>query len=155
MKSEFERRQRLETRGQAVMTTSSGLLTVFVGIATFLTHENYHFANGVAIVLICCSFGLFVLAAALGIATQNAFTKYAVTSVTTLDQMVGSHWNDDVDDVNGARWICAQRQIDTIKSLRIRNAWKARLALAGPITQLLAITLIAGAIIVEAISKFG
>jgi hypothetical protein len=152
MKSEFERRQRLETRGQAVMTTSAGLLTLFVAIATFMTHENYHFANRASIVLICCSFGIFVLASALGIATQNAFTSYLATSNATLDKMVDSHWNDDV---NGARWICARRHITTIKSLRIQNARKSWLALAGPVVQLVAITLLAFAVLMEVLSKFG
>lgn len=152
VKSEFERRQRLENRGQAVMTTSSGLLTLFVAIATFMAHEGYHFANCAAVFIICISFGVFVIAAALGIAAVNAFTTYIATSDATVDDMVGDHWDGDVDE---ARWICAKRQIETIKSLRVQNRRKGRLALAGPITQLGAITLLAIAVLIEVLTKFG
>jgi hypothetical protein len=154
MESEFERRRRLETRGQTVMTTSAGLLTLFIAIATFMTKENYHFGSRASIVLICCAFGVFVLASTLGIATQNAFTSYLTTSNATLDEMVDSttHWNDRVDE---ARWICAKRHLATIKSLRIQNARKAWLALAGPVFQLMAITLLGVAALMEALSKFG
>ena len=152
MKSEFERRRRLEVRGQAVITSSSGLLTLFLAIATFVVHQNYHFANCICVVLICGSFGVFVLAAAVGIATQNAFTSYVATANATIDDMVGSHWKDDADE---ARRICARRQVNTIKSLRIQNARKAWLALAGPILQLVALTMLAVAILMEVFSKFG
>lgn len=150
MKSEFERRQRLETRGQTITTTSGGLLTLFAAIATLMTGEKYHFQSHNAVLLISCAFGAFVLASASGIATQSAFVTYSSTADETLDEMVGGHWADAVDD---AKWTCAKRQVNTVKSLRKQNARKALLALSSSIVQLPAIALLASRILTEVVSK--
>lgn len=150
MKGEFERRQRLESRGQAITTTSAGLLTLFVGIATLMMGQKYHFSSHNAVLVICYAFGAFLLASAIGIATQNAFVAYSSTASQTLDDMVGEHWEDAADD---AKWICAKRQVDTVKSLRSQNAKKARLALGGAVVQLVAIALLASGILTEVLLK--
>ncbi len=148
--AEFERRKTLEARGGTIITTSASMLALIVAVsALLLGKDNVVLASTASPTLVIASLVAFVIANVLAIFVQNYSMAYTVTANETLDAMTGSHWGVDEDN---ARRVCVKRQVNTIKSLRQGNTWKARLAYASLWVEVFAIALLAAAAIVELVS---
>jgi hypothetical protein len=153
LEAEFERRKTLEARGGTIITTSAAMLALIVAVsALLLGKDKVVLASAAAPILVVTSLITFVIANVLAIFVQNYSLAYTITADETLDDMTGSRWTSTEDN---ARRVCVQRQVNTIKSLRQGNTWKARLAYAGLFVEVVAIGLLASAAIVELISHVG
>jgi hypothetical protein len=151
--AEFERRKTLEARGGTIITTSAAMLALIVAVsALLLGKDKVVLASAASPILVVASLVTFVIANVLAIFVQNYSLAYTVTANETLDAMTGSRWGTDEDN---ARRVCTRRQVNTIKSLRHGNTWKARLAYVGLFVEVVAIGLLASAAVVELISHIG
>ena len=114
LKTERERRAAYDACGQAVITTSAGLVTLLVALAALVRLAGpVAFPHAARLPLVLALAGL-ASAAALGILASWNF-RYAAVKSATLGVMVRAHWKDHEVD--------ARNSIATIKfSLLIRFA---------------------------------
>lgn len=149
--AEYDRRKTLESRGAAIVTTSSSILTLILGLTVVITGKDYSFSSTAALGLLIASLVTFVGSAIVAILVQNYGMKYTVTGAQTLEAMVQNEaWNRDAED---AKRMCLKRQINTVISLRSGNNRKALLALWSLGLQVGAIAILALALTVELISN--
>jgi len=140
---EFSRRDRLDGWAANAVTTSSGLLTLAVGLVAFVKADDSLAGVGSSQSL-GLSIVFLLLAAAFAIFARHNY-KYNVTEVSTLSEMLNEHWKDDPIDASNR---CARLQIATIESLRKVNKIKSRWLISAMIGQvaggaILGITLLA------------
>ena len=119
-KTEFESRKNIESRGAAIVTTSSALLALIFTLTVLISGnagDQAKFTSHAAIVVLYCALGAFVMAAALGIYVQNSAWRYDAADDDTLKNFIGKNaaWNGSERD---AARICASLDIDSIVSLR-------------------------------------
>ncbi|MFV8165287.1 hypothetical protein ACNQVK_24880 [Mycobacterium sp. 134] len=154
-KTEFESRKRVEDRGSAIVTTSSGLLTLIFILTVVITgkgNDAEKFTNASASVALVASLGAFVIAAALGIFVQNSAWRYSAATNETLRHLVRQNpvWNGDY---RTAARICADLDIESIESLRQGTQIKAVIATIALTIQGLAVTLIVIALAIELVAR--
>ncbi len=135
LKTERDRRAAYDARGQAIITTSAGLVTLLVALATLVRSAgSVAFPHAARLPLVLVLAGL-ASAAALGILASWNF-RYAAVKSATLGVMVRAHWKDHEVD---ARNSIATMQILTVDSLRKANNRKALLVSWALVAQLAAL----------------
>ncbi|GAA0588972.1 hypothetical protein GCM10010172_87450 [Paractinoplanes ferrugineus] len=148
LKTERERRTIYDTRGQAVVTTSAGLVTLLVALATLVRQGGPKAFPGAAIAPLVVALVALAGAAALGILASWNF-RYAVVKSTTLGVMTGAHWTDHEVD---ARNVVATAQIRSFHSLREANNRKALLLTGALASQLLALVALGAVVLVVVVA---
>ncbi len=143
LKAERERRVTYDARGQALVTTSSALVTLLAGLAGVVKGATtIRISPGTLAVVVLALF-LFVCAAVCGI-VAGWNRHYAVASYGTLDRMLTGHWTDDEVD---ARNNVATLHSLTVRTLRQANAFKAACVSVGLVAQVLALVTLGTSVI--------
>ncbi len=134
LKAESDRRTSLDSRALAVVSTSSGLLTLLFALTVLITGDKFRVstqgARGVAVSL------LFFMAAAVTGLFANKLWPYDVADVGTLRRLITDRWKDDEVD---ARNVCAAINLATVSTLRDGSNKKASLIELAFVFQLMAI----------------
>lgn len=139
LKSERERRAACDARGQAIVATSSGLVTLLAAFAALVRPTPVSKFLEVAIGPLLVALTSLAAAATFGIlASWNL--RYSVVSSMTLAAMVRKHWTVNETD---ARNFVAIGQILAIESLRKTNRRKAFFITCGLLSQLFAVMALA------------
>nr|WP_294639037.1 hypothetical protein [uncultured Rhodococcus sp.] len=147
-KDEFDRRKALESRGGALLATSSTIIALVFGLTVFLTGDKFTFSDGGARQWLIAALAAFVMSALCALFVQAWSHRISLTSIPTLWLMTSEpHWDHDATDF--ARLSCAERLTETIDSIRSANVIKAWFAIASFAFQVLAILLLSVALITE------
>ncbi|WP_378735300.1 hypothetical protein [Nocardia brasiliensis] len=136
LKTERERRATFDARGQALVTTSSALFTLFAGVAALVKTPATTRLPTEGLVAGIVTLLLFVGAAICGvIAGWNG--QYEVAKSDTLDALVSeSRWTDDeVDARNNVSALAAR----TVRTMRETTNFKVRWVGIGLVLQVLAL----------------
>ena len=138
------RKDSIEQRGVAVITTSGALSTLLLGLAAVNTHaKNWHLpasADDLLIAAVC----LFFTAALLAIST-NLPLRYAEVKAVGLWKQTGKRFGDDL--------AVAQRRVSFVrlriaKRARRVNCVKAWLLFSAMCAEGLAVVCVAGAVVI-------
>jgi len=145
--AEYDRRKVLEARGDSIIKTSSGLIALIFALTILISGKDYTFTNhwGSVWVLVA-SLAAFVASATIAIYVQNWGLKYTITGKSTLNKMTQEFWQLDVDD---AKRMCLQRNINTTLSLRDGNDRKVVAAQYSVLLQVAAVVLLSLSLIFE------
>ncbi|WP_329791661.1 hypothetical protein V1227_06975 [Lentzea sp. DG1S-22] len=143
LKAERERRTAYDARGQALITTSSALVTVLAGLVAIVRTGTAVRIPTSAQIVVTLALVLFVCSAASGIAA-GWNRHYAVAKYGSLKGMVEDHWTDDEVD---ARNNVAYLQALTVNTLRQGNRFKAACVSVGLITQVAALSALGSAVV--------
>ena len=141
LKLEYERRTTLDARGLAIVTTSSGVITLLLAVAVLFLGKDFELGPEAKWAVVG-ALALFLIAALFGL-LANAARLYEVTHSDTLKEMTQAHWVDDEVD---ARNVCSYRNVVTLASLRDGNNDKSRQVSIAFWFQLAAITALAVAL---------
>jgi hypothetical protein len=134
LKHEYDRRDSVNSRAATAMTAASGLVTLVLAVVAIAKGKDYTLSGGgltalvVALIALLSSAGFGVLA--------GINWRYKVTSIATMQNMLGSHW---MDTEIAARNSAAQCNVVTINSLRKGTNIKFGFLLAAALGQLTAI----------------
>lgn len=120
LKAEYDRRASVDARALAIVTSSSGFLTLVFAITVLVTGKDYTFSAAGARGLVG-SLAAFSVAAFVGLGA-NASLKYKVPEAATLLRMTSDHWTDSE---TAARNISAGLNVTTLATLRTGNNRKA------------------------------
>jgi Flp pilus assembly protein TadB len=96
LKAERERRATLDSRGQAVVTTSGALVTLLTAIGAVVFKLKGLIVPDEARYALVTALACFIIAAFFGILVTINF-KYDVASKKTLQQLPRSHSNDSAE----------------------------------------------------------
>lgn len=146
LKDERERRAALDTRGQAIVTTSGVLLTLLSAVSTIaIGRKTLAVPQDVRYALLS-ALGLFIIAAFFGILATFNFT-YSVAGEDSLYEIPRGHFTDsrEVAERN-----IAAINVTTIITLRTGNNRKVVLLLAALFTQLAALLSLGAAVLLAA-----
>src|SRR6266545_2835156 len=100
LKAERERRAGYDARGQALVSSSGALVTLFGGLAAIVKTGSVVRIPAVVLPIVCGALILLAAAAACGI-VAGWNRAYTVASSTTLQTMLATHWTDtEVDSRN-------------------------------------------------------
>jgi hypothetical protein len=135
LKAERDRRANYDGRGQALVATSSVLVTLVSGGFAVVGTKTVTRTPPLVVGILLLALALFVLSAVLGI-VAGWNRHYAVAKYETIDRMLGEHWADNAVD---ARNNVATIHANTIRALRISNHFKATCVSYGLIFQVLAL----------------
>lgn len=119
VKSEREHRVSIETRGTAIVTTSSAFLALVVAVVTVLVGKDYVFTTGAKVLLTIAAF-LFLVAGMAGLAA-NQLRPYLIPDPATLEQFASQ---GSADPPARARPYTAFLNVDTYRTLQHGNHWK-------------------------------
>jgi hypothetical protein len=145
--AEFERRAVLEARGDSIIKTSAGIITLIVALAVFISGNDYKFTNHWdSVWILAVSLLTFVISAAIAIYVQNWALEYKFTGKKTLGKLTQELWDLSPDD---ALRMCLQRDINSTLSLREGNDKKVSAAQYSVILQVVAILLLSIAFVCE------
>ncbi|MFE7800846.1 hypothetical protein [Nocardia sp. NPDC057440] len=131
---EYSRRDALNTRAAAAVTSATGLVTLVLAVVAVVKGKDFTLTGGALIALYVAMLALFgsaVLAVLAGISW-----RYRVTSTDSMRAMLTDHWTDSEVD---ARYVSAYCNPQTIASLRAGTTLKAHLLLGAAALQVLAI----------------
>ncbi|MFD6327877.1 hypothetical protein ACFWOL_34885 [Streptomyces sp. NPDC058442] len=143
LEKEFARRERLETRGWALIASSGVLASLtFAGVAAY-KGKDYRI-SGQASLPLMMSLSALVVSAVLGVATCHTW-KYKIVAPVTMTDMLRDHW---MDSEASARNYCGQLNVFTISTLRVVNNRKAFLLTLGLALELVAAVCAVWAILV-------
>ncbi|RJQ92764.1 hypothetical protein [Amycolatopsis panacis] len=144
LKAERERRSVYDARGQALVATSSALVTLLSGLAAVAKAGTTIRVPASSTAVLVAAIALFVCAAASGI-VAGWNRHYALASFTTLNRMLNEHWTDDeVDARNNVATVHAL----TVRTLRRANAFKAACVSIGLVAQVLALTALGATVLI-------
>lgn len=130
---EFNRRDKLNTAATAVIASAGTLLTLSIGVVTFLRGQVRFAHHSGWTVLVAV--GLYLLSALLGlVASTNK--RYQVVAHSTMLAMLTTHWTDTE---TSARNSIGKLMVRSINSLRTGNNAKSRWLLAAVISEMVAI----------------
>lgn len=132
LKAERDRRVTLDGRGQAVVTTSAGLVALLGAVGAIVINRKDFALPAVARYPLLSALILFVAATGFGILATINF-KYDVASKETLAELVRAHLTD-ADDIALASILTTN--VTTIVTLRRGNDKKAALLLVALFAQL-------------------
>ncbi|WP_418003518.1 hypothetical protein ACNO8X_27185 [Mycobacterium sp. PDNC021] len=151
LKSEEDRRKAIEGRAGAILTTSSTMLALILGLTVIVTGKDYVYKNHWSLVLLLVALVAFVMSAGLAIVVQAFGFKYKVISAATLSNLTDDvNWHRTPD----ARRMWVTRQVATTQSVRTGNNTKATLAIWSLAFELAAIAMLALAVGVELHTRF-
>jgi hypothetical protein len=122
LQTERRRRETLDARGLAVVTTSGGLVTGLTAITAFVGSGRTYVMPSRAVLPLTLALVTLTFAAGLGIITNRAIAQ-EVVSTNTLIRIRTTHWTDDETD---ARNFIAAANIKMIESLRRGSNTKAK-----------------------------
>ncbi|WP_336671791.1 hypothetical protein [Tsukamurella sp. USMM236] len=118
---ELDRLQSLRQRGDSIVKTNLALTTALVAIATWATRgtpNNLWFGTWCVIAVA----GIAMVASLrFSIVVQAQSSKYSLTGLATLDQMIGEKWTTDHDPL----LTVARRKKESIVALRAANEKRA------------------------------
>ncbi|WP_405159511.1 hypothetical protein OG203_23850 [Nocardia sp. NBC_01499] len=145
LKTERERPTTYDARGQALVTTSSALFTLFAGVAALVKSPTTAHLPSVVLLMGTATLMLFVGAAVCGaIAGWNR--GYAVAEADTLDDMLSAdHWIDDEED---ARNCVSTLAVETLRTLRASTRFKAQCVAIGLWVQVVALVTLGATVFV-------
>lgn len=146
---ELDRLQSLRQRGDTIVKTDLALTTALVAIATWATRGT---PNNLWIgtwCVIACAGITMVASLRFGIIVQAQSTKYSLTSLTTLDQMIGEKWTTDHDPL----LTVARRKKESIVALRAANETRARQADRALRLEFTFVGLLLAAVTIEVIKR--
>lgn len=143
--AEAARRTALETRGGAILTTSSAFATFILAIAAVVQAANYKYSAD-AVPLILAVLVLFVMAGIAGLLANMLF-QYQVPKPGTLEEMLKTgRWEDSETTArNRTSWL----RLDTLTSMRKGNNIKATIIVIGHGLQLAAVVALTITVIQE------
>ncbi|MFF1614841.1 hypothetical protein ACFVYA_44385 [Amycolatopsis sp. NPDC058278] len=147
LRAERDRRAAYDVRGQNLVTTSGALVTLFTGLVAIVKVGNVSRLPLGVIVTVCVALVLLTGAASCGI-VAGWNRAYKVTAPVTLQRMLTAHWTDHEVD---ARNNVATAQVDTIKTLRKANNFKANWVSAGTVLQVSALLTLSASVALMAI----
>jgi Na+/melibiose symporter-like transporter len=131
---EYSRRESVNSRAAAAITSATGLVTVVLAVIAVLKGKDFTLTGWALRMLFLGVFGL--LAAAVLAVLAGMTWGYKVTDISTLRQIVGPRWR--TTEVT-ARSTVAQFSVKTIATLRYGNGIKFRLLLASGFCQVAAL----------------
>jgi hypothetical protein len=138
---EQEKKQGLEQRGIAVITTSGVLASLLFGLGAVVTDDSQFSFPSASIVLLVAAVCFFVLAALAGLVT-NAPLKY--DRVEGLADLVhDDQWNRAADEISRG---IATGQVRILETARTRNGQKAVALLGAIAAEAIAVICVAFAI---------
>ncbi|MFI2837547.1 hypothetical protein [Mycolicibacterium sp. PDY-3] len=148
---EFQRMQTLEARGARVSQTNLAVLTAFLAIAALFA-EKFKPSEATPAAMVFLASGAAALVASLIYASlaHAGTSKIKLTSNATLELMVGKNFRDS--DVQ-ARFVAANRDADTVKSLYAANEKRAAHLEIALALQILFVIYLALAISVEVLGR--
>lgn len=147
LKNERDRRTSLDARGLAIVTTSSGIITLIFALSALVTGPDFKISDAGRNWLISSLVG-FILSGVVGIAANANMFGYRVASIDTLRKMLTEHWKDSEPS---AKNVSSTLHVQTLQSLRRGNDTKVYILTLGLSLQAVAITLLAVAILIELI----
>jgi hypothetical protein len=137
LKAENDRRDSVHTRAGAAVTSSTGLITLVLGVFSFLVGKNPGFPNSAKPFLVVAVVS-FLAAGALAVAAGFPVGQKFISD-STLDRMLASHRSDS-EEV--ARDAVAYINAVGLLSLRFGTTTKAVLLFASGIFQIFAMAAI-------------
>lgn len=144
LKAERERRVACDSRGQNLVTSSGALVTLFGGLAVLVKTGTVVKFPAFVVILVCAALVLLAGAATCGIVASWS-RLYAVTASSTLRAMVADHWDDSEVD---ARNNVSRLNVNTVRTLRSGNTFKARWVGVGLVVQVLALVTLGASVVV-------
>jgi hypothetical protein len=145
--SEVDQRRVLESRGESIIKTSTGIITLILALTTFIYGKNYKFTDHWdSLWVLSGSLVFFLLSAVVAIYVQSWALKYTYTKTTTLQKMPRELWSLSGED---AQRMCLQRIINSTVSLREGNAKKVAAAQYAIMLQVIAIALLCVSFVCE------
>jgi hypothetical protein len=139
--AEITRKTSLETRGIAVITTSGTLVTLLFGLVAVLTSSKTFAFPTQAHGWLTAALVFFVLAAGLGITSNNIPLPYGEEKITK--KKLQEVWGDTVSDAQAMVTVTRLRRL---KVARKRNSTKASIVVAAGASELLALGMLATAL---------
>lgn len=138
LEAERARRDRVDARGAALITSSSGLASLLFAVAAVVTDQkNFDPARG-ALWALGVTFLAFAAAALCGLMAARSETVEVVPPEQLLD------WRNDDTNIwknteDNVRWLLTRAKILTLTSLRTGNTRRMRWAIRGWVAQLIAL----------------
>lgn len=136
------RKDSLEKRGLAVITTSGTLVTLLFGLVTLLTRSDEYVLPQSVHDLLGWALVAFVMAALLALLT-NLPLNYANIDVAQSTAVFQGHWDDSQSD--GRRRVVATR-LKVLETAQSRNKLKGWLLLVGMLAEVAAVVLLSLAV---------
>jgi hypothetical protein len=138
LKSEYDRRDSVNSRAATAVTSATGLVTVTLAVVAVLKGKEFTLHGGALIALFV---GLFAFLASAVLAVLAGLNwRFDVTSIPTLHGMRSEHWTDTETT---ARNIVAYCNVETISTLREGTNMKAGFLVAASFAQVVAIMALA------------
>lgn len=145
--SEFSQRKVLEARGDSIIKTSAGIITLILALMVFVYGKDYKFTNHWnSLWVLASSLVFFVASAIVSIYVQSWALKFTTTKADTLQAMPQALWSKTGED---AQRMCLQRLINSTLSLREGNAKKVAAAQYAIILQVVAIAVLCASFLCE------
>jgi hypothetical protein len=138
LEREYSRRDALNTRAAAAMTSATGLVTLLLAVVAVLRGKDFTLTGGSLAALYTAILAL--LGSALLAVLAGVSWHHRVTSIESMRAMLADHWRDDEVD---ARYIAAHCNLETVASLRTGSSLKAHLLMGAAAMQVLAIVAMA------------
>ncbi|MFC4628023.1 hypothetical protein ACFO6V_07255 [Promicromonospora alba] len=142
LETERERRATLDARGASVVAVSASLATLLAAVGAFVSGQDDFILPKGAVAPLTLTLLAFAAASACGISATFLW-RYSAPAVESLSAMVTGKWmTDEVD----ARNYVARLDLEAIRSLRVRNMYKARWLIAAFFFQLSGLVLLTVAV---------
>lgn len=144
LQGEQDRRTAHEARGSAIVSTSSGFVTLIFAVAAIVLGGDYQFTDA-SIPFIVLVLVLFVASGIAGL-LANKLYNYDVPKTQTMKTMLSTQWTDtETTARNNTSWL----RLATLTTLRIGNNKKANSIVWGQAFQLAAIVLLLVTVVIE------
>ncbi|MCT1711317.1 hypothetical protein M3B38_04890 [Dietzia cinnamea] len=148
----FEARDRIEARGTQIVTSSSVLVALVVGLSAVALGQGATITNRFAGATLALSLIAFASSAILGVVVQNSARSRKAASIKTLRDFVAenSYWNGEERDFLR---IQTDLDVDAIDSLRTATKSKACQCNWALGCQVGAAVLLSGALCIEVVAR--
>jgi hypothetical protein len=148
--AEESRKTSVESRGNLVITTSGGLVTLLFALAALVTGQDKYVPPALAVVFLLAALVAFVAAAVLGLLT-GAVRDYARVRIADLRQTVQTEF-DTITAAEAQRRI-AENNLTVLADARKQTTSKARLLQRAVIAEVAAVGFLAVAVAVVLIDQ--
>lgn len=138
LEAERSRRDRIDARGVALITTSAALATLMFAAAGLVTAQDKYAPPRGTVWFLSVTFLAFAFAAFCGLRAGRSEKVEVVTTQQLLD------WRNDDDKIwrntkDNVRWLLTRAKIVHLDSLRVVNNDRAKWAVRGAAAQLVAL----------------
>ena len=140
--TEEERRNDINSRSLAALSTSGGQFAVVVGLATFVEQKDFHLSRAGIVLFVIAIVG-YLIAAALALVATGSH-KTVAASPSTLMAMLSDRWMDH--EVDASNFV-ARTQVRSIATLRAGNDIKVKWLKASLVLQVAAVCFLGAAAI--------